>query len=169
MSAQEQHNEVWHGTLGEFYQRDHARLNSLWAGFLFLRSEGADAARDAFAAFRQGLERHMSWEDDLLFEELARRIDERGKLLTDLLTWEHQGLRRWLGRLAPSPSTIGLESDLQFTAFAGTLAGHNRREERVIYPLVDRLFDLVTVARVAAGMANARTLSSPDPLTVEGK
>jgi len=127
MSAQTHRNEARQGALGEWSQRDHERLNSLWAEFLSLRTEDADAARHAFTAFRQGLERHVTWKDDLSFEELGRQVDERGKLFTALLTWEHQGLRRWLGRLVPSPSDIGLESNLRCTAFAGMLAGHNRR------------------------------------------
>ena len=123
MSAQTHRNEARQGALGEWSQRDHERLNSLWAEFLSLRTEDADAARHAVTAFREGLERHMAWEDDGLFDELARRVDDRGRLLTALLTWEHQGLRRWLARLAPRPGVIGLESDRECTAFAGAHEG----------------------------------------------
>jgi regulator of cell morphogenesis and NO signaling len=151
-----QPNEAWHGTLGDFFERDHARLDSLWAEFVSLRMEDPDGARRAFEGFRAGLERHMKWEDELLFAEFARRVDDHGRLLTDLLIWEHEGLRRWLDRLASDQGCAGLDADLECIAFAGTLAGHNRREETLVYPEVDGLLGAPVAAQVMLAMTVIR-------------
>lgn len=145
-------SEAGRGELGEFYHRDHERLDLLWAEFLSLRTKDADGARRIFEAFRQGLERHMAWEDELLFFEFARRVDDRGKLVATLLTWEHQGLRRWLARLVSHLGATDGEFDLECVAFAGMLAGHNRREETLVYPLVNRLLTAQEAAQLRIKM-----------------
>lgn len=149
-------NEAWHGTLGDFFERDHARLDALWAEFVSRRIEDPCGARHVFEDFRAGLERHMKWEDELLFAKFAQRADDRGRLLADLLVWEHEGLRRWLDRLASDRGGAGLDADLECIAFAGTLAGHNRREETLVYPKVDGLLGAPVAARVMMAMATLR-------------
>ena len=54
-------------TIREFYEKDHGRLDELFKTFQQLKRSHPPKAKGVFEEFKFGLERHIVWEEDLLF------------------------------------------------------------------------------------------------------
>jgi polyphosphate kinase 2 len=54
-------------TVREHFAQDHDRLDALFESFQSLKRSDFSAAKEAFKAFKTGLQRHIVWEDDVLF------------------------------------------------------------------------------------------------------
>ena len=54
-------------TIREFYEQDHDRLDELFKTFQQLKRSDFAKAKEAFKEFKFGLQRHIVWEEDLLF------------------------------------------------------------------------------------------------------
>jgi len=83
----------------------------------------------------------MAWEDEVVFRAYERRTGPESDF-TRLLSWEHHYLRQYLERLSRSLTGESPQARFEWAAFAGLLAGHNRREEARAYPAVERAFTM---------------------------
>lgn len=137
-------------SLGVRFQEDHRLVDAHWERFVALRLVDPGVALGAFDEFRRALERHMAWEDDVLFPEFARCAGNHAGLLIEMLTWEHQGLRGYLSRIMANSQPTRWDAQVEAVAFAGMLAGHNRREESAVYPEIDRVLGPRLVADIAS-------------------
>ena len=54
-------------TITAFFEQDHDRLDELFKTFQQLKRSDFAKAKDAFKGFKFGLQRHIVWEEDLLF------------------------------------------------------------------------------------------------------
>ncbi len=54
-------------TISHYYAADHDRLDELFGRFQSSKQSDRTVARHLFAEFKAGLERHIAWEEDLLF------------------------------------------------------------------------------------------------------
>jgi predicted XRE-type DNA-binding protein len=54
-------------TITAFFEHDHDRLDELFETFQQLKRSDFPKAKDAFKEFKFGLQRHIVWEEDLLF------------------------------------------------------------------------------------------------------
>ena len=126
-------------TVTEIFGRDHRRLDGLLADAR--RSLGAgELARAAaiFLRFREGLERHIVAEEEVLFpvfEELTGLVGGP----TAVMRAEHAEIRRYLAAVAErleSPDDADRTTPL--AALTALLYAHNGKEERILYPMTDR-------------------------------
>ena len=53
-------------TVSTFYAQNHDRLDELFKTFQKLKRSDFPKAKEAFTAFKLGLQRHSVWEEDLL-------------------------------------------------------------------------------------------------------
>ena len=120
---------------------DHVRIDAFEAGAFAARAAGdLEAARALFERFARNLFRHIGFEEDLLFpalESAAGLPPHAGP--TAVMRAEHieirtvvQLLRGAIGE--PSADAVRLRERLH-----GTLGPHSVKEERILYPMVDRL------------------------------
>jgi iron-sulfur cluster repair protein YtfE (RIC family) len=124
-------------TVAEIFGRDHRGLDGL------LRDaerslEAGQAARAAviFSRFREGLERHIEAEEEILFpafEELTGIT--RGP--TGVMRTEHEEIRRLLKEVAARLQPAS-DAAAPLAALTALLVGHNGKEERFLYPMIDR-------------------------------
>lgn len=126
------------GTTFDCLEWDHQRLDALLADARAGIARGEPRAI-TFRAFRQGLERHCRIEEELLFPAFERDGGSRGAGATAVLRFEHELLR---ARVAEMDEALA-RGDLAGFEAAGEkldtiLAAHNVKEERVLYPGVDR-------------------------------
>ena len=125
--------------ISEFYAQDHDRLDEWFKTFQQLKRSDFSRAKDAFTAFKFGLQRHIVWEEDLLFPlwEKETGITEGGA--TSVMRAEHRQIEQQLeaiyGRVAEQDSN----SDQEEQALLNLLGPHNMKEERVLYPGIDRV------------------------------
>jgi hemerythrin-like domain-containing protein len=127
-----------------YLQADHRRLDDL----MNKAREAAQAQRAAEAAasfleFREGLMRHIKIEEGLLFPEFeaATGMPRQGGP-TGVMRLEHEEIIRLLGEIralfdAPAPDLHAFES--LRGALVALLREHNDKEERVLYPMTDRM------------------------------
>ncbi len=128
-----------------YFERDHAEIDTLFA---FLRSDVAlrRPAAAIFDDFNSRLERHIRWEEEILFPAVEAVAPPLAAGPGRVMRYEHEEIRR-LKALAgtilhrPDVGPTGFEEAAQ--ALAGTLAvllDHNRKEEAIYYPMADQMF-----------------------------
>lgn len=112
-----------------------------------------DGAEAEFARFRQQFEHHLGREELVLFPRLERAVG--GTVMsTSLMRREHAQQRALIALMAEA---ICARNENEFFDLADTLRAltreHNRKEEDLVYPLAERLFDGCGGALLAALMA----------------
>ena len=131
-----------HREIGEALGWDHDRLDALERkAFECLAAGDATGSRAAWGEFVVGLMRHIRFEEEILFpafEEAFGVLPEAGP--TAVMRAEHreiEAILEALGRaLAGDGDPAALREDLH-----RVLGGHNLKEERVLYPSVDRALE----------------------------
>ena len=99
-----------------------------------------DEAKATYGAFALGLRRHIGFEEQLLFPEYEKRSGfpaDAGP--TAMMRFEHREIESLLQAIEgaigdPKANADALRADLH-----EVLAGHNVKEERILYPGADRL------------------------------
>jgi iron-sulfur cluster repair protein YtfE (RIC family) len=138
-------------TVGAFFGRDHDEIDVLLE---YTRRDLEGAARVGgtapptllpyFEEFKRRLERHIGWEEELLFPAVEAGAPQLEDGPGRVMRLEHHEIRRILmclkevlrlsasiGRITGSPGEL-LED------LTSMLAAHNMKEEAVYYPLADR-------------------------------
>ncbi len=127
-----------------FFERDHAEIDTL---FVLLRADVA-ARRPAAAIyddFNSRLERHIRWEEEILFPAVEAKVPTLGAGPGRVMRQEHEEIRR-LKALAETilhnPVAGPGDYEEAAQALASTLAvllDHNRKEEVIYYPMADQV------------------------------
>ena len=126
-------------TIREFYEQDHDRLDELFKTFQKLKRSDFAKAKEAFKEFKFGLQRHIVWEEDLLFPlwEEKTGMSEAGP--TFVMRAEHRQIKQQLEAIHDKVAEQNPESDQEEQALLAILSSHNMKEERVLYPAIDQV------------------------------
>jgi iron-sulfur cluster repair protein YtfE (RIC family) len=126
-------------TICEFYEQDHDRLDELFKTFQKMKRSDFAKAKEAFKAFKFGLQRHIVWEEDLLFPlwEKETGMSEGGA--TSVMRAEHRQIGQHLEAIHDKVAEQNPDSDQEEQALLDLLGTHNIKEERVLYPAIDQL------------------------------
>jgi len=127
------------GTIADYLESDHRRLDGLLAETVDALAAGsmAQAAR-AFAQFQEGIERHIGLEEQLLLPHFDEATGPSGPA---------QAMREEHGRILNGVCNIALwlhSNDRarcfeELDSLATLLSTHNLKEERVLYPVAERI------------------------------
>ena len=126
-------------TISAFYEQDHDRLDELFKTFQKLKWSDFAIAKEAFKAFKFGLQRHIVWEEDVLFPlwEEKTGMSEGGP--TFVMRAEHRQIGQQLEAIHGKVTEQNPDSDQEEQALLDLLGSHNMKEERVLYPALDQL------------------------------
>jgi iron-sulfur cluster repair protein YtfE (RIC family) len=126
-------------TITEFFEQDHDRLDELFKTFQQLKRSDFVKAKDAFKGFKVGLQRHIVWEEDLLFPiwEEKTGMSESGP--TPVMRNEHRQIGQQLEAIHQKVADQNPDSDQEELALLDLLGSHNRKEERALYPAIDKV------------------------------
>ena len=126
-------------TITAFYEQDHDRLDELFKTFQQLKRSDFAKAKEAFKEFKVGLQRHIVWEEDILFPlwEKETGITEGGA--TSVMRAEHRQIEQQLEAIHGRVAEQDPNSDQAEQALLNLLGSHNMKEERVLYPGIDRV------------------------------
>jgi hemerythrin-like domain-containing protein len=126
-------------TITAFYEQDHDRLDELFKAFQQLKRSDFAKAKDAFTEFKVGLQRHIVWEEDILFPfwEKETGIIEGGA--TSVMRAEHRQIEQQLEAIHGKVAEQDSNSDQAEQALLNLLGSHNMKEERVLYSGIDRV------------------------------
>ena len=119
---------------------DHGRLEALEEAAFTERAEGdLQAAFDLYAEFAVGIRRHIGFEEKILFpafEAMSAIPAATGP--TAVMRSEHRRIERLLEDIAAGIGDAAAEVDVPRAQLLRILAEHDRTEERVLYPTIDR-------------------------------
>ena len=121
---------------------DHERLDGLERAAFDAWAEGDLAeARAAFGRFARGLRRHIGLEETLVFPELDRRVGAGAspELRTASLRSEHRQILALVAAIELAVRSDAVPIRLLRRHLRELLTAHSRKEDQVLYPLVDSL------------------------------
>ena len=126
-------------TISAYFEQDHDRLDALFQSFQTLKRHDVTKATEAFKEFKFGLQRHIVWEEDLLFPlwEEKTGMSEGGP--TSVMRNEHRQIGVQLEAIHQKVIEQDPESDHEEQALLKLLGSHNLKEERVLYPSIDQV------------------------------
>ena len=126
-------------TITAFYEEDHDRLDALFKTFQTTKRSDFAKARAAFKEFKVGLQRHIVWEEDLLFPlwEEKTGMSEGGP--TFVMRQEHRQIGQLLESIHDKVAAQNPDSDQEEQLLMSMLGSHNMKEERVLYPSIDNV------------------------------
>ncbi len=124
------------GKIFDFFEKDHREIDSL---FLDLRFKGLAEYRGIFKEYDRRLERHIVWEETVLFPALAEKnpMFKEGPIRVMLM--EHKEIRQEKAAAIQALKKDDLAgAKTREKALAKVLSHHNAKEEQVLYPACDR-------------------------------
>lgn len=125
-------------TVSQFFQDDHARLDGLFAGFQDHKNSDAGKSRELFREFKQGLERHIQWEEKILFPVFEGKTGMHDTGPTAVMREEHRQIRELLQTIEKRLGDGSARTDHEEALLTGHLGLHNMKEERILYPAIDQ-------------------------------
>lgn len=129
-------------TITAFYEQDHDRLDELFKTFQQLKRSDFTKAKEAFKEFKFGLQRHIVWEEDLLFPLWEKKTGRYEEGPTVVMRVEHRQIGQQLEAIHSKVSELNPDSDKEEQALFDILGSHNRKEERALYPAIDQMATL---------------------------
>jgi iron-sulfur cluster repair protein YtfE (RIC family) len=121
------------------YAEDHDRLDQLLAVYRELKGVDFPRAKQAFKDFKTGLQRHILWEEGILFPLVEEKTGMRDSGPTAVMRAEHREIGRRLEAVHDKVRARDPDSDREVEALLEALNAHNQKEEKVLYPAIDRL------------------------------
>ena len=143
----------------EFMSGDHRRMDALLAEARALCGSGdAQGAASKFKSFRDGLLRHIGWEEDILFGMVYEELKDRDVLIIDELKLQHARIREDLESVGAAPCDKA--SEPRIADLVAVLDAHDRMEEEEFYPWLDESLD---ESRIDVAMAAIMKSVEPRP------
>jgi regulator of cell morphogenesis and NO signaling len=125
--------------ISEYFEKDHSRLDSLFCEFQALKKSNYPEARKAFIAFKFGLQRHIVWEEQILFPVFESKTGMVNSGPTYVMRFEHKQIGDCLEAVHTKVKNSDPASDTEEAKLLTILAAHNQKEEMVLYPTIDRM------------------------------
>lgn len=118
---------------------DHDRLDELLEAYRQLKHVDFARAKQAFREFKFGLQRHIIWEETVLFPLFEQKTGMHDRGPTAVMRTEHREIGRRLEALHAKVRDHDTASDQEERDLLQALAAHNQKEENVLYPAIDSL------------------------------
>jgi iron-sulfur cluster repair protein YtfE (RIC family) len=134
------------------FAADHDRLDHCLQQFHALKRSDFAGARQHFKEFKVGLQRHIVWEEQILFPRFEAKTGLHGTGPTEVMRQEHRRIGALLEAVHEKVKRGEPESDAEERALLEVLAAHNQKEECVLYPALDRLLSDAEKAEVFEAM-----------------
>jgi regulator of cell morphogenesis and NO signaling len=126
-------------TVSAFFEQDHDRLDELFKTFQQLKRSDFPKAKEAFKEFKFGLQRHIVWEEDVLFPLWEKKTGMSESGPTPVMRNEHRQIGQQLEAIHGKVSEQNPDSDKEEQALLDLLGSHNRKEELRLYPAIDQV------------------------------
>jgi Uncharacterized conserved protein len=123
-------------SMKEFFELDHDRLDDLLKQFLQLKRVDPVNATACFVEFKVELQRHIVWEEDILFPTWEASTGMEGGP-TAVMRAEHRQIEQALEAVHRKVRAQDPESDDEELVLRNLLKTHNEKEERILYPAID--------------------------------
>ncbi len=123
-------------TVLSFMGEDHDRLENIFKEFKNIKTADKSRARNLFHEFKIGLQKHIMWEEEILFPLFENKTGMHDIGPTAVMRMEHRKIKDFLERihnnLGKNIKTDNLEEGL-----IEVLTEHNNKEENILYLWID--------------------------------
>ncbi|MEK7287142.1 MAG: hemerythrin domain-containing protein [Elusimicrobiota bacterium] len=137
-----------------YYQADHDRLDGLFRKFQEMKRLDMAKAKPFFREFLFGLQRHIVWEEEILFPVFEEKSGMRGTGPTEVMRMEHREIKKFLDAIHDKVRRQDPDSDGEERGLLEVLSAHNEKEESILYPLIDSSISKVEQQRIHEAMKN---------------
>ena len=135
-------------TISGFFEKDHDEIDAILTAVDFERSA---EALPRFAEFDRRLERHIVWEESVLFPAAARLAPPLAGGPIAVMLEEHKIIRRHKKEgLDALRAGDGPGAKRSVERMLEVLGEHNIKEERMLYPTCDRVLAGEEAGRILA-------------------
>ena len=124
--------------IAEYFESDHQRLDALFQAFQRLKAEDAPRSQIHLQEFSEGLRRHIAWEEEILFPLFEQRTGLVSRGPTLVMRDEHRHIIKHLDAIVSKIASGNIDSVYDEQMMLNILALHNQKEERILYPSIDR-------------------------------
>jgi iron-sulfur cluster repair protein YtfE (RIC family) len=126
-------------TITQFFQQDHNRLDALFEKFRANKRANLPEAAAVYKDFAAGLQRHIIWEEQILFPLWEERSGMSDGGPTSVMRSEHRLIKQFLETIRQKIQQADLETEADEQTLIELLSSHNLKEERILYTSTDRL------------------------------
>ena len=123
-------------TVLNFMGEDHNKLDNIFKEFKNTKNTDKNRARNLFHEFKIGLQKHIVWEEEILFPLFENKTGMYDTGPTAVMRMEHRKIKDFLEKIHRS-----LDEDIQINnleeGLIEVLAEHNNKEENILYPWID--------------------------------
>ena len=126
-------------TISAMFDEDHERLDALFKSFQTLKRTDFPKAKSAFLEFKAGLQRHVVWEEEVMFPLWEKKSGMTGGGPTIVMRSEHREIGDCLESLSRKIQAQNLETEREEEFLLDLLDRHNMSEEEVLYPEMDHI------------------------------
>ncbi|MBI4436679.1 MAG: hemerythrin domain-containing protein [Candidatus Omnitrophica bacterium] len=124
--------------IAPYYEADHDRLDGLFRNFQSSKRSDFSKAKESFREFKIGLQRHIIWEEEILFPLFEEKAGMKGMGPTEVMRQEHRQIKNLLEAIHHKVAKQDPGSDAEETALLEVLGAHNQKEEKILYPAIDQ-------------------------------
>lgn len=127
--------------IAEFMSQDHDRIDGLLERFR-AGTISPKEAQESLETFRCALEKHIEWEERVIFPAFENKTGSEGAVSTDALRLQHEEFRRQIEDLRKCSSADKQNERNLAEVLIESLKDHNYAEESFIYPWIDSVLEL---------------------------
>lgn len=131
-------NETPFSSVTVYYEHDHDRLDILFRDYQHLKRADFPKAKESFKQFMFGLQKHIVWEEDILFPLFEQKTGMHNGGPTEVMRMEHRMIKKHLEAIHDKVRVGNPDTDSDEMLLLNTLMNHNEKEERILYPAIDR-------------------------------
>lgn len=124
-------------TIRDFMEQDHERVDRALMEFTEIARSDPARKLELFRLLRAGLERHMGWEETVLFPCIERRSGMHMPGPSALVRFQHQQIKALLEKLSTQIIRRDQGTEESQKALAALLSLHGEEEKKVLYPWID--------------------------------
>jgi regulator of cell morphogenesis and NO signaling len=140
--------------IAAYYEDDHDRLDGIFKEFQRLKHNDFPQAKKFFKQFKIELQRHIVWEEEILFPLFEEKTGIASGGPTTMMRMEHRLIAQHLEAIHEKVRQADPNSDPEEQMLLNTLFEHNQKEEMILYPAIDRSLNDTERAGVFTSMAN---------------
>jgi iron-sulfur cluster repair protein YtfE (RIC family) len=139
-------------TIVSVFQQDHQAIDRALEQYRSLKHFNFQEAKDSFKRFWTGLQRHIVWEEQLLFPVWERKSGLTGGGPTQVMRLEHRRIADLLNAIHEKVQARNTGTEEEERQLVELLASHNMKEERILYPAIDQIVSVEDRAGIFQAM-----------------
>lgn len=128
-------------SINKFMSYDHDRLDDIFIKFVKNRGKKSPQMKQLFTQFKQGLEQHIVWEEEILFPLFEEKTGMLNMGPTEVMRIEHKEIKKILKEILNNLNKNNFATKPLEKQLLEILSGHNDKEEMILYPAIDDSLD----------------------------